>query len=313
MSLLSVIIPSYNEETNVPLAAKRFAEVLSEAGIAYELLFVDDGSRDATWATIQSEAAKNSAVRGVSFSRNFGKEAAIFAGLQEAKGDACVVTDCDLQFPPEVIPQMVELWQQGYEVVEGKKSTRGAESAAHGLFARTFYKFISGAIGMDMSSSSDFKLLDRRVVDVLNTLSERDTFFRALSFWAGFNTATVEFEVAERVNGTSKWSLKGLINYAVNNITSFTNAPLRIVTWLGMLLLAASAVLVVQTLVNFFMGTAVEGFTTVILLLLLIGGAIMVSLGIIGHYIARIYDEVKRRPRFIIARKTEETANASRS
>lgn len=313
MSLLSVIIPSYNEETNVPLAAKRFAEVLSEAGIAYELLFVDDGSRDATWATIQSEAAKNSAVRGVSFSRNFGKEAAIFAGLQEAKGDACVVTDCDLQFPPEVIPQMVELWQQGYEVVEGKKSTRGAESAAHGLFARTFYKFISGAIGMDMSSSSDFKLLDRRVVDVLNTLSERDTFFRALSFWAGFNTATVEFEVAERVNGTSKWSLKGLINYAVNNITSFTNAPLRIVTWLGMLLLAASAVLVVQTLVNFFMGTAVEGFTTVILLLLLIGGAIMVSLGIIGHYIARIYDEVKRRPRFIIARKTEETANVTRS
>ena len=313
MSLLSVIIPSYNEETNVPLAAKRFAEVLSEAGIAYELLFVDDGSRDATWATIQSEAAKNPAVRGISFSRNFGKEAAIFAGLQEAKGDACVVTDCDLQFPPEVIPQMVELWQQGYEVVEGKKSTRGAESAAHGLFARTFYKFISGAIGMDMSSSSDFKLLDRRVVDVLNTLSERDTFFRALSFWAGFNTATVEFEVAERVNGTSKWSLKGLVKYAVNNITSFTNAPLRIVTWLGMVLLGASAVLMIQTLVNFFMGTAVEGFTTVILLLLLIGGAIMVSLGIIGHYIARIYDEVKRRPRFIIARKTEETANASRS
>lgn len=313
MSLLSVIIPSYNEESNVPLAAKRFAEVLSGAGIRYELLFVDDGSKDATWSTIQAEAAKNPAVRGVSFSRNFGKEAAIFAGLQEAKGDACVVTDCDLQFPPEVIPQMVDLWNQGYEVVEGKKSTRGSESAAHGAFARTFYKLISGAIGIDMSSSSDFKLLDRRVVNVLNTLTERDTFFRALSFWAGFKTATVEFEVAPRVGGTSKWSLKGLINYAVNNITSFTTAPLRFVTFLGMLSLGACFILAVQTLVNFFMGTAVEGFTTVILLLLLIGGAIMVSLGIIGHYIARIYDEVKNRPRFIIAHKTEETTDVTGS
>ncbi len=306
MKLISVIIPSYNEELNVPLAAQRFAQVLSEAGIHYELLFVDDGSKDNTWATICAEAEKNPAVRGVSFSRNFGKEAAIFAGLQEARGDACVVTDCDLQFPPEVIPQMVALWKQGYEVVEGKKSTRGSESAAHGWFARAFYALIGRAVGMDMSSSSDFKLLDRRVVDTLNTLTERDTFFRALSFWAGFKTATVEFEVAARAAGTSKWSLKGLINYAVSNLTSFTTAPLRLVTWLGGLLLAASVVLGIQTLVKFFLGTAVAGFTTVILLLLLIGGAIMVSLGIIGHYIARIYDEVKGRPRFIVARRTEE-------
>ncbi len=306
MSLLSVVIPSYNEEKNIALAVKRLSEVLSTAGISYELIFVDDGSRDNTYELICNEAAKDPAVRGVSFSRNFGKEAAIFAGLREAKGDACVVTDCDMQFPPEVIPQMVALWEQGYEVVEGKKTSRGKESASHGLFARLFYRLVGRAVGMDMQSSSDFKLLDRRVVDVMNSLQEKETFFRALSFWAGFRTATVEFEVAERVNGQSKWSIGGLLKYAINNITSFTTAPLRLVTVLGGILLVCTLVLGVQTLVRFFLGNAVEGFTTVILLLLLIGGSIMISLGIIGHYIARIYDEVKGRPRYIVAHRTEE-------
>lgn len=311
MSLLSVVIPSYNEENNIALACARLAEVLEGAGITYELIFVDDGSRDRTYEIICEQARCNPSVRGVSFSRNFGKEAAIFAGLREAKGDACVVTDCDMQFPPEVIPRMVELWRQGYEVVEGKKTTRGTERATHGLFARLFYSLIGRAVGMDMQSSSDFKLLDRKVVDALNSLTERDTFFRALSFWAGFRTATVEFEVADRANGRSKWSFKGLLKYAVNNLTSFTTAPLRLVTVLGGFLLACTLVLGVQTLVRFFMGTAVEGFTTVILLLLLIGGSIMLSLGIIGHYIARIYDEVKNRPRYLVARRTEEDVHAS--
>ena len=306
MSLLSLVIPAYNEEQNIALAVARLSEVLELANIPYELIFVDDGSKDHTYALICEEARCNPSVRGVSFSRNFGKEAAIFAGLSEAKGDACVVTDCDLQFPPEVIPQMWALWQQGYEVVEGKKSARGNEKAAHGMCARLFYRLIGKAVGMDMQSSSDFKLLDRRVVDVMNTLSEKDTFFRALSFWAGFRTATVEFEVAARENGQSKWSISGLFKYAINNLTSFTTAPLRVVTVLGVISIIASFVMGVQTLIRFFMGSAVEGFTTVILLLLLIGGAIMISLGIIGHYIARIYDEVKNRPRYIVARRTEE-------
>lgn len=309
MSLLSVVIPSYNEENNIALAVRRLSEVLGGAGLTYELIFVDDGSRDRTYEIICEEARRNPSVRGVSFSRNFGKEAAIFAGLREAKGDACVVTDCDMQFPPEVIPQMVALWEQGYEVVEGKKSSRGKERASHGLFARLFYRLVGRAVGLDMQSSSDFKLLDRRVVDVMNALQEKDTFFRALSFWAGFHTATVEFEVAERVNGQSKWSIGGLLKYAVNNITSFTTAPLRVVTVLGSVLLVCTLVLGIQTLVRFFLGNAVEGFTTVILLLLLIGGSIMVSLGIIGHYIARIYDEVKNRPRYIVAHRTEEVTS----
>ncbi len=306
MSLLSVVVPAYNEEKNVAFAAERLATVLDGAGIRYELIFVDDGSQDTTYACICREARRNPAVRGISFSRNFGKEAAIFAGLKEAAGDACVVTDCDMQFPPEVIVQMVSLWEQGYEVVEGKKKSRGNESASHGALARLFYRLIGNAVGIDMQSSSDFKLLDRKVVEALNSLSERDTFFRALSFWAGYRTASVEFEIAERANGRSKWSVKGLFRYAVNNLTSFTTAPLRLVTVMGGVLLACTLILGVQTLVRFFTGNAVEGFTTVILLLLLIGGAIMVSLGIIGHYIARIYDEVKNRPRYLIAHRTEE-------
>ena len=180
MSRLSVIIPAYNEEQNVVFAVERLSEVLDAADIDYELLFVDDGSKDHTYALVCEQATQNTRVRGVSFSRNFGKEAAIFAGLAEAAGDACVVTDCDMQFPPEVIVQMWELWKQGYQVVEGKKSTRGRESVGHGLFARLFYRLIGKAVGMDMNASSDFKLLDRRVVDVMNTLQEKDTFFRAL-------------------------------------------------------------------------------------------------------------------------------------
>lgn len=201
---------------------------------------------------------------------------------------------------------MYRLWEQGYEVVEGIKASRGKESLLHKCSAGAFYKLISRCTHVDMQSSSDFKLLDRKVVDVLVALPEKDTFFRALSFWVGFKTASVEFEVEQRRFGQSKWSFKGLVNYAVQNITSFTTVPLQAVTFIGTVLLISSVVLGIQTLVKFLMGRAVEGFTTVILLLLIIGGAIMISLGIIGHYIARIYDEVKRRPKYIVARRTDE-------
>lgn len=306
MSLLSVIIPSYNEEANIALTARRVAQVLEGAGIAYECIFIDDGSKDNTFRLIEEASHENPRVRGVSFSRNFGKEAAIFAGLSEARGDCCVLLDCDMQFPPECVPQMYELWRQGYEVVEGKKASRGKESLFYKCSAGLFYKLISKCTRVDMKSSSDFKLLDRKVVDVLTALPEKDTFFRALSFWAGFRTATVEFEVAQRQAGTSKWSVRGLMKYAVQNITSFTTVPLQLVTLIGIILLLVSAILGIQTLVRFLLGRAVEGFTTVILLLLIIGGGIMISLGIIGHYIARIYDEVKGRPKYIIAHRTDE-------
>ena len=298
---LSVVLPAYNEEESVPLAADVIGDLLTKAGIDHELIFVNDGSRDHTWRAIQEAAARRPQVRGIRFSRNFGKEAAIFAGLAQAKGDCCVVLDCDLQHPPEKILEMYRLWQQGWQVVEGVKISRGKESPLHTLAAKTFYRFLSGATRIDMSHASDFKLLDRRAVDVLVAMREKNAFFRALSSWIGFDTAQVEFEVQPRAAGQSKWSLRSLTRYAVTNLAAFSTAPLQIVTILGVLVFLCSLVLGCWSLWQKINGQALEGFTTVILLLLLIGSALMVCLGILGYYIAKIYEEIKDRPRYIVS------------
>ena len=304
--MLSVIIPAYNEKENIERTAKTVSKILEEEKISFELVFISDGSMDGTYEEICRLAALDGRVRGAEFSRNFGKEAAIFAGLELSAGDACIVMDCDLQHPPEVIPEMYRLWKEGFEVVEGIKKSRGKESVFHSMFAGMFYGIMSKMMKMDMRSSSDFKLLDIKVVRVLLSLGERNTFFRALSFWAGFRTTKVEYEVKERAFGSSKWSFRSLIKYAVSNVTSFSTVPLQMVTVMGIISILFSIVLAAQTLVKYVMGTAVEGFTTVILLILIIGGFIMISLGMIGHYLARIYEEVKRRPRYIIRRTTDE-------
>ena len=298
---LSVVLPAYNEEESVPLAADVIGDLLTKAGIDHELIFVNDGSRDHTWRAIQEAAARRPQVRGIRFSRNFGKEAAIFAGLAQARGDCCVVLDCDLQHPPEKILEMYRLWQQGWQVVEGVKISRGKESPLHTLAAKTFYRFLSGATRIDMSHASDFKLLDRRAVDVLVAMREKNAFFRALSSWIGFDTTQVEFEVQPRAAGQSKWSLRSLTRYAVTNLAAFSTAPLQIVTILGVLVFLCSLVLGCWSLWQKINGQALEGFTTVILLLLLIGSALMVCLGILGYYIAKIYEEIKDRPRYIVA------------
>ena len=305
MALLSVVIPAYNEEQNIPNTVSVLSELLENEKIDYELVFVSDGSRDGTFDEIRKASGANPRIKGAEFSRNFGKEAGIFAGLELATGDAVVVMDCDLQHPPEMIPKMWALWQDGVEVVEGIKSSRGKESLGYKLSAGLFYKIMSRLIKMDMSSSSDFKLLDRKVVDVLLSLPERNTFFRALSFWAGFRTESVYYEVKERQYGESKWSFLSLMRYAVSNATSFSTLPLQLVTVMGVVAILFSVILAVQTLVKYLSGTAVEGFTAVILLILIIGGFLMLSLGIIGHYIARIYEEVKGRPKFIISKVTD--------
>ena len=305
MALLSVVLPAYNEEMNVANTVKTLEELFEKEKIDYELVFISDGSRDGTFAEIKKASGANPRIKGAEFSRNFGKEAGIFAGLELATGDAVIVMDCDLQHPPEVIPKMWKLWQEGAQIVEGKKSSRGKESIFHRLFAGLFYKIMSGLIRMDVSSSSDFKLLDRKVVDVLLTLPERNTFFRALTFWAGFDTRTVEYEVQERKYGESKWNFFSLMRYAINNCTSFSTLPLQLVTFMGTVFIIFSVILAVQTLIKYVMGASVEGFTTVILLLLIVGGFIMLSLGLIGHYLARVYEEVKGRPKYIINHVTD--------
>ncbi len=303
MPLLSIVIPAYNEAETLEHVVPALRTALCARQIDFEVIFIDDGSTDSTFEKIrrQSEAADN--VRGYRFSRNFGKEAAIWAGLKEARGDCCVVMDCDLQHPPESLPEMYRLWESGYEIVEGVKKSGGG-SAAYKLFSGIFYRVISRLSGMDMQKSSDFKLLSRRVVNELLRFKERNTFFRGLSFWVGFNSTKIVYEPAARKFGKTKWNFFQLSKYAVNNIVGFSTAPMQLVTGIGIALLAASVVLLIQTLIRFFSGQALEGFPTVILLLLIIGGGVMISLGIIGVYIAKIYDEVKDRPRYIISQST---------
>ena len=299
--MLSVIIPAYNEELSVERAYYTISEVLKKADIDNEIIFVDDGSTDATYEKIKNLSEKEINVCGLHFSRNFGKEAAISAGLASACGDCVVVMDCDLQHPAEKIVEMYRLWGSGFEIVEGIKKTRGKESKVHSFAAKSFYSILSSVVGFDMSNASDFKLLDRKVVDILNSIPEKKGFFRAISFWVGYKKTTVEFEVNDRLEGKSKWSAMGLIKYAISNISAYSTAPMQLVTVLGVLMLIITAVFSVWALVDKICGRALEGITTVIIILIFIGSIMMISLGIIGYYVARIYEEIKGRPKYIVS------------
>ena len=301
MSLLSVVIPAYNEGAMIHKTAEVVSSLLSENNIEYEIIFVNDGSKDTTWEEIVNASANNKNIKGVCFSRNFGKEGAVFAGLEHASGDCCVVMDCDLQHPPETLISMYHLWEQGWEVIEGVKKSRGTESLLHKESAGFFYGIMSKATGVNMQNASDFKMMDRKAVNSILSMPERNMFFGATSSWVGFKTTYVEFEVRDREAGQSKWSTWSLIKYAFTNIVAFTTAPLQFVTVVGGACFGCSLILIIYSLVQFFAGRAVEGYTTTLIVLLLIGSAIMLSLGIIGYYIAKIYEEVKRRPRYIIS------------
>ena len=300
--MLSIILPTYNEEGNIENAYHKIKEVLAQKGIQFELVFVNDGSKDRSFEIIRQLADKvtDAKILGLSFSRNFGKEAAIFAGLSHATGDVCAVMDCDMQHPPETLLDMYALWQEGFEIIEGVKRSRGKENFIYKGFAKLFYSLISRSTGIEMQRSSDFKMLDRKVVDEYIKLPERNIFFRALSSWLGYKSAIVEFDVKERTSGTTKWSAKSLVKYAIGSICSFTTAPMQLITLSGILFFFFAIVLGIQSLVKWVSGTALEGFTTVILLLLITGSLIMISLGIIGYYLARIYEEIKGRPRCIV-------------
>lgn len=306
MKTMSIVLPAYNEEQMIEKTARIIPELMEEENISYELVFVNDGSKDLTWEKIVKVSEENPNIKGVCFSRNFGKEGAVFAGIANASGDCVAVMDCDLQHPPETLVTMYRLWEQGYQVIEGVKASRGKEGMIHKFFAKTFYKIISNATGVDMSRASDFKLLDRTAVDEFLKLPERNVFFRALSSWVGFKTTYVEFHVQEREAGESKWSMKSLFRYAINNITSFSAVPMQVVTFCGVIFFLFAVVLAVQSLYLYFSGKAVAGFTTVILLLLIIGSILMFSLGVIGYYLSKIYEEVKMRPRYIISEITKQ-------
>ncbi|MBP3271170.1 MAG: glycosyltransferase family 2 protein [Ruminococcus sp.] len=303
--MLSVIIPAHNEQDNAPAAASAISRLLSSHNIDYELIFIDDGSTDRTWLRLTQLAASDEHIKAIALSRNFGKEAAMFAGLENASGDACAVMDCDLQHPPETLLEMYKVWKNDptIDVVEAKKNDRGEENRVYRAFANLFYKIMNNSTRLDMSDASDFKLLDRRAVDALLRMPERLTFFRAMSSWVGVNSAVVYFDVAERTSGKSKFNTRASIKYAITSITSFTSAPMQIVTVLGVITFVIALIFGINTLVNKFTGRSAEGFPTVILLQLITSAIIMFSLGIIGYYLAKIYEEIKQRPRYIISEK----------
>lgn len=299
--LLSVVLPAHNEEAGIAHAIEVIGGILDGTRLAWEIVVVDDGSRDRTFEVVKTLAQADPRIRAIRFSRNFGKEAALLAGLNAARGDAVVTMDADLQHPPRLIPAMVEAWQQGAKVVDAVKRSRETDSAMTRFRAKVFNTMLSLMGGIDLDNSSDFKLLDRVVVDVLTrALPERQRFYRGLADWVGFRRERLLFDVEERLSGTGKWSIRSLIGLAITAMVSFTSAPLRIVTGLGLATMAFGLLIGGEALWGWAQGRAVSGFTTTIITLLIIGSFIMISLGIIGEYIAKIYDEIKQRPPYLI-------------
>lgn len=294
---LSLVIPLYNEGAHLHQVIDRVVPMLEICEPDHELLLVDDGSPDNTWSAICKHTDSNPRIHGLRLSRNFGKEAALAAGLEQARGHVVIIMDGDLQHPPELIPKMLELHRRdGVPIVEAYKKESSLPLVSH-----LYYRLLAGLSGRDLNGATDFKLLSRKAVDAWKALGERNIFFRGMASWLGFERARLEFTVPERVGGASRWSLFQLIRLAVTGVTSFSSLPLQITTGIGVLFLIFSFVVGGQTLYMKFFGDGVDGFTTVILLILITGSCILISLGVIGLYLARIYEEVKARPRYLLA------------
>ena len=300
--MLSVVMPIYNE-TQIAVGVERTIGVLEKANIPYELILVDDGSTNNAWNEMTDLAAKHETITAIALSRNFGKESALCAGLDAVRGDCCICIDSDMQHPPEIIPEMYRLWRdEGYEVVEGVKKARIKENPIYRFCAKSFYGILKKISGIDLQNASDFRLLDKLALDAWRSMPEKETFFRGMSSWIGFRRTQVYFDVAEREIGTSRWSTKALVRLAVNAITSYSSVPLYFATMFGVLFLIFFVIMFVQTLYMKLRGYAQSGFTTVIILQLIIGSVIMINIGIIGIYIKKIYEEAKNRPRYIVRR-----------
>ena len=318
---ISIVIPVYNEaqliQTSIPTIIHTVEQGLGPQHAdlyRLEIVAVNDGSADETAAVLANMCQQEPRLRAISFTRNFGKEAAILAGLQHAQGDAVVVIDADLQHPPSLIAPMIKLWENGLLVVHAVKAQRARESWSQKYLAKAFYALFKSMSGLDLRGHSDFKLLDKQVAQMLLALPERQRFFRGLISWANFPSGQLPFEVADRPDGTeSKWNRLKLLRYAVNNITSFSSLPLKLVTYLGIATLLFGLVIGGNSLLQKLEGKAVDGFTTVNLLIIIIGGAILLSLGVIGHYLARLYDEIKGRPSYLLRTDTIDSKDKEES
>ncbi len=298
---LQVLIPLYNEEASFYEAFEQINKVLKNDGFEAKFILVDDGSKDGTWEVVKKMKKDFGNVRAIRFARNFGKEVALMAGIRACEDELSLVMDCDLQHPPEYVKDMYALMQEkDADIVEGLKSNRGKESLAYKLFARSFYKFLKGLSGLDMDNSSDFKLLSGAVVRSLKDFDERHIFFRGLVDYVGFKKERLDFEVADRAGGQSSFSMRRLSLLALDAVVSYSTKLLYLVFISSMLFMIFSLIMIIQTLYNYFSNVAVSGFSTVIIILLISASLIMMSLGIIGLYLSRIYGEVKGRPIYVI-------------
>ena len=299
--IISAVIPAYNESRGLKEAITKIAEILGACEKNWEIVIVDDGSSDQTYQQIVQLAKAEPRIKGIALSRNFGKEAAMLAGLEYAKGEAVIILDADLQHPPGFIPEMIDKWRSGAQIVHAVKRSRKDDSAGKKAAAYCINQLISSLGGININNSSDFKLLDRKIVDILvHKLPERERFFRGLTSWLGFTEEYIYFDVATRQGDESKWSFWSLLELAITALTSFTSLPLRIVTFLGFATMILGFFVAGDTLLSLIKGQSVSGFATIIISLLLIGSFIMISLGIIGEYIAKIYEEVKARPHYLV-------------
>jgi len=297
---IKIIIPCYNEEENISYIVSEVDKYIGSLPYQYEFLFIDDGSTDRTYGAITDLSSKRGDIKVIKLSRNFGKEAAITVGLNYYDSDAVIIIDSDLQHPPHLIPALISEWEKGANIVDAVKIKRQEENIFIKGMSLSFNKMMSALTGMDFKGSSDYKLLDKAAIDILNGIQEKNRFFRGLTNWIGLKHSRIEFKVEERKVGKTKWNWFKLFQLSIDATTSYSAKPLQIVTILGIFTLLFSIILGLQTLYNKFFGGAVSGFTTVILVVLILCSIIMISMGILGVYLSKVYNEVKNRPIYVI-------------
>lgn len=299
---LSVIIPIYNEESNINVIYDRLSSVLVSMNLSYELLFINDGSSDHSGEMIKKLAAKDSHVKFINFSRNFGHQVAVSAGLDNVSADACVLIDADLQDPPELIEQLYNKYKEGYEVVYAKRKSRKGESVLKKITAKWFYRILSKITSIDIPlDTGDFRIIDRKVIDILNNMPEQQKFLRGQIAWIGFKQTFVEYDRDERHGGETKYTIGRILHLALDGITSFSNLPLRIATVGGFIVSGITVIIMFYALYSRFISKDyVPGWASLILVVLFLGSIQLIGIGIIGEYISRIGNNIRKRPLYIV-------------
>ncbi|HTL32497.1 MAG TPA: glycosyltransferase family 2 protein [Kofleriaceae bacterium] len=301
--VLSIVAPAYNEERNLPAFIAAIVPVLESIGETFEIVFVNDGSRDGTLGMLAAAASQDPRIKVVGLARNFGKDIALSAGLAHAGGQAVIPIDCDLQHPVELIPQFVAKWREGYDMVIGVRSKRDEEGWLRRTLSQRYYKFMRSMTSIEIPpNAGDFRLLDRKILDVINKMPERHRFMKGIFAWPGFKVASIEFQASQRANETrSSWSFFKLWRFALDGLFSFSSAPLKWWTYIGVLSAVGAFVYLVITLVQkIFFGIAAPGYASLLIVMLFFNALILISNGIQGEYIARIFEEVKGRPLYVI-------------